>query len=67
MFFILVSINKLVLLPKSDGEHFRNLILRSLFNRYALFMKSGDTLRAQATAALLEKLGVPVPDELLPL
>lgn len=63
-FIFLVPINKVILLPKSESEHFRRLILRSIMNRYTDLVKSGDQMRASAMAALLEKLGVPVPEEL---
>jgi hypothetical protein len=63
-FFFLVPINKVVLLPKSESNHFRRLILHSMMNRYADFIKSGDKMRASAMAALLNKLGTPVPAEL---
>ena len=63
-FFFLVVINKVVLLPKSESDHFKRLILRSMINRYADFKKSGDDVRAAAMATLLDKLGTPVPEEL---
>ncbi len=63
-FFLVVVINKVVLLPKSESDHFKRLILHSMMNRYADFIKSGDSMRASAMAALLEKLGAPVPEEL---
>ena len=61
-FFFLVPINLVLLLPKSDGEHFRRLILHSMMNRYADYVKSGDQIRASAMSILLEKIGMPLPD-----
>jgi hypothetical protein len=61
-FFFAVIINMVLLLPKKNSEHFRKFILRSMINRYADYLKSGDTLRASAMAMLLEKAGIPVND-----
>lgn len=60
-FFLIAGVN-LLLLPKSDSAHFRRLIVHSMMNRYANFVKSGDEIRASAMGTLLEKMGVPVPD-----
>jgi len=62
-FFVLVVLNQILLLPKSESSHFKQLILRSMFNRYADFKKTGDSVRAAAIAALLEKLNAPIPEE----
>ncbi len=61
-FFLVVVLNKLIILPKSDSEHFRKIIIHSMINRHANFLKAGDTLRASAIGMLLEKLGMPVND-----
>jgi hypothetical protein len=61
-FLFVVPLNKVLILPKPDSEHFRNIIIRSMVNRHADFVKSGDMLRASAMAVLLEKLGMPVDD-----
>jgi hypothetical protein len=63
-FFFLVAINKVVLLPKSESDHFKWQILQSMINRYADSIKSGDSIRASGMATLLEKLGTPVPEDL---
>lgn len=62
-FVFLLSFNKVVLLPKRDSGYLRSLILRSLINRYADYMNSGDIIRATATAELLKRLNHPVPEE----
>lgn len=59
-FFFVVVLNKLFILPKSDSELFRKIIIRSMLNRHANYLKAGDTLRASAMGMLLEKLGIPV-------
>lgn len=61
-FFISVGLNKAMLLPKSDGEHFRKVIAHSMINRQADYVKAGDTLRASAMGELLAKLGFPVEE-----
>ena len=61
-FLLVVAINKVIILPKSDSGHFRNIIIHSMINRHANFLKAGDTLRAAAIGMLLEKLGMPVND-----
>lgn len=50
------SIAKLVL-PKPNGDHYRNLILRSMMSRYANYVRDSDTLRAEAMGQLLKKSG----------
>jgi hypothetical protein len=62
-FFFLIAINQGLLLPKSDGEHYRWLILSSMGNRYTDYVKSGDQIRASAMGDLLKKLGIPVPGQ----
>ena len=59
-FWVMVVVNKVVLLPKSDSEHFRRIIVHSMIHRHANYLKTGDALRASAMAGLLEKLGIPV-------
>ncbi len=44
-------------LPSSDGQHFRHLILRSMANRYADYVRNGDTVRADAMKSLLQRAG----------
>jgi hypothetical protein len=60
-FFFLVAISQGLLLPQSGSEHYRWLILSSMGNRYADYMKSGDQVRASAMGDLLKKLGIPAP------
>ena len=60
-FLFLVAINQGILLPKSDSEHYRRLILSSMGNRYADYMKSGDQIRGSLMGHLLKKLGIPAP------
>jgi hypothetical protein len=59
-FLFALVVNKIILLPKSDSEHFRKIIVHSMINRHADLLKSGDTLRASIMAELLDKLGYPV-------
>lgn len=61
-FFALNVFNTAVVLPKSDSNHFRNLILRSMIRRYANFVKSGDQLREAAMGDLLERMGIPIAE-----
>lgn len=56
-----ISISQVVILPKSGSQHYKDQIYRSMLNRYANYAKSGDTVRADAMAHLLEISGVPVP------
>jgi hypothetical protein len=56
---IATAVNIAVVLPGSNSEHFRKLIILSMINRHADYLKSGDTLRASVMAELLEKAGVP--------
>jgi hypothetical protein len=48
------------LVPKSDSLHFKVLIIQSMTNRYANYVRDNDKLRAAIMKELLEKLGVPV-------
>ena len=61
--FIVAAFSRFVL-PKLDSDFFKKIVLRSLMNRYANFVRSGDKVRAKASAELLERLGYPVPEEL---
>ena len=61
------SINVAILLPKKDGQHFRKLVIHSLINRHADYVKSNDALRASVLAEFLEKLGVPVNEFVAPM
>jgi hypothetical protein len=61
-FVFVVALNKVIILPKTESEHFRKIIIHSMINRYANYLKAGDTLRASAMGKLLEKLGMPVND-----
>ena len=61
-FFVSVVLTKAMLLPKSDGEHFRKVIVHSMINRHADYVKAGDTLRALAMGELLAKLDFPVEE-----
>jgi len=54
------SVNKAFIIPKSSSEHFRKIIIHSMINRHADYVKSGDTIRASVMAELLGKIGVPV-------
>lgn len=61
-FLVAVVANIAVILPKSDSEHFRKIIIHSMINRHADYLKSGDKLRASVMAELLAKLGLPVDE-----
>lgn len=47
-----------MLLPRPESNHFKLLILRSMSNRYANFVREGDTVRADAMKSLLVTAGV---------
>lgn len=59
-FLVTTAINKLLLLPKANSQHFRSIIVQSMIYRHANYLKEGDALRATVMGELLEKLGVPV-------
>lgn len=61
-FFFVVALNKVLILPKSDSEHFRNIIIRSMIKRHADYLRDNDTIRASAIGQLLDKLGTPIND-----
>ncbi|HQM44156.1 MAG TPA: hypothetical protein PLI72_10485 [Smithellaceae bacterium] len=63
-FIFAVGINKMLILPKSDSEHFRKIVIHSMINRHADYLRAGDALRASVMERLLKKLGMPV-DELM--
>jgi hypothetical protein len=58
VFFVFVLVNRLFLIPKPDGEHFRKIILRSMINRHADYLKIGDNVRAGVMAEFLETAGI---------
>ena len=58
--FIAAGINIALVLPKINSKHFRNVIVHSMIKRHAVYLKSGDALRASVLAELLVKSGVPV-------
>ncbi len=59
-FFLAIVLNKVLILPKSHSDHFRNIIIHSMIKRHADYLKGGDTLRASVMGMLLEKLGMPI-------
>jgi len=61
VFFLIVAVCQTLLLPKLGSSHYRNLVLQSMLNRYADYMKEGDYLRADAMGRLLEGVGVNRP------
>jgi hypothetical protein len=62
-FFVLVTLNRLLLLPKPESLHFRDFVLRSMVRRYANYLRAADKVRATAMAELLKCAGIPA-DEL---
>jgi hypothetical protein len=55
--FVAVSIIAgATIVPSPDSDHFLKLINNSLANRYANFVKSNDTVRAQAAEHLISLL-----------
>ncbi len=62
-FLFVAALNKVLILPRSGSEHFRNIIIRSMIRRHADYLKADEQrLRASAMGQLLEKLGMPVND-----
>jgi len=51
------------LLPKPGSNHYRYLIMHSMSNRYADYVRNGDVTRAEAMKYLLVKYGIN-PDEM---
>jgi len=45
-------------LPPADSEHFKRLIFRSMSERYANYLRSGDTMRANTMKVLLGRAGI---------
>ena len=62
VFWFFVLLNRLFLIPKPDGEHFRKIILRSMINRHADYLKNGDAVRAGVMAEFLETAGIPAAE-----
>lgn len=60
--FFATAVNIALVLPKINGPHFKNIIVHSMINRHADYLKSNDTLRASIMAELLTKLGIPVQE-----
>ncbi|MBN2243102.1 MAG: hypothetical protein JW793_10460 [Acidobacteria bacterium] len=60
LFLLIIPLNKAVILPKKNCEHFRKIITNSMIRRHADYVKTGDEIRAGAMAELLEKAGIPV-------
>lgn len=60
--FFATAVNIALILPKINGTHFRNIVVHSMINRYADYLKSNDTLRTSIMAELLTKLGIPVQE-----
>lgn len=58
-FFIVFHLNRIII-SKIDSNHFRNLIIHSMSNRYTDYIKDGDRPRASAIGDLLERLGAHV-------
>ena len=51
-----------VFLPKSESNHFYNIIIRSLMNRYADYEKTGDSVRASDIEYILNRFDIEVPE-----
>jgi len=49
-------------LPKGNSIFYKNIIMRSLANRFANFTKNRDIVRANAVKDILNKFGMPVPE-----
>lgn len=47
-------------LPKPDGLHFKELIIRSMSNRYANYVRDRDQIRGDLMKMLLQRAGVDV-------
>jgi len=63
LFLIFLTIAKFIV-PKSESDHFYNMIFKSMINRYANYVKDNDLIRANAMKELLERMGLEVPDGL---
>ena len=61
-FVVLVGLNRILLLPKPNSPHFREIVIKSMIRRHADYLRDGDQLRAGAMAELLKRAGLPVDD-----
>ena len=61
-FYVLVLLNRILLLPKRDSSHFRAIVTKSMIRRHADYLRDGDKLRAAAMADLLQRAGIPVSE-----
>lgn len=61
-FVVLVGLNRVLLLPKPESPHFREIVIKSMIRRHADYLRDGDQLRAGAMAELLKRAGMPVDD-----
>ena len=59
-FILMVILNRMLLLPNPESEHFRKIIIDSMVRRHADYVRKGDQSRASVIAELLEKAGVPL-------
>jgi len=50
LFLIFLTIAKFIV-PKSESDHFNNMIFKSMINRYANYVKDNDLIRANAMKA----------------
>lgn len=50
-------------LPPADSDHFKRLIFRSMSERYANYLRSGDATRANTMKVLLNRAGISTPGE----
>jgi hypothetical protein len=56
--FLVVSlIAGIAFVPKPESAHYLKLICRSMANRYADYMKEGDTVRADVMKGLIDRVG----------
>jgi len=58
----LMALNRVILLPKKDSDHFHHIITGSMIRRYADYLRKGDELRTSAMKSLLNKLDTPVSE-----
>jgi hypothetical protein len=56
LFFGLLLVRRLF--PSPESPHFRALMIRSMANRYADFVRDGDQVRGDLMKMLLQKAGV---------
>jgi hypothetical protein len=62
LFLVVLILRRVV--PSPESGVFRRVVVRSMQNRYADFVKSGDTVRAGAMSDLLRRLGHPISPHL---